>query len=434
MDDSPAVWKALAGAIRTGDVATASRLLAHDDVLKQHLDQAMPGGHFGATPLLSAVYAGNLEMVDVLLAAGADINARSDWWAGSFGVLDHDGPLSDYLVERGATIDVHAASRLGRLDVLRTLLTADPSLVRARGGDGQTPLHFAASIPVAEYLLAHGAVIDARDVDHESTPAQWMIRGRTDVARYLVTRGCATDLLLAAALGDRALIVSHLAANPALIRMTVSDEFFPKADPRSGGTIYTWTLGAGKNPHIVARNFGHADAFAMLMESSSDELKLTVWCELGEAEEVSSLLSSHPQLSQRLGEEGLHKLPDAARDGNRVAVTLMLAAGWPVDARGQHGGTALHWAAWNGDADLTRELLRHGPPLEVTDLEYKGTPLFWAIYGSMHGWRCRTGNYAGVVEVLLNSGAQPPQMSSALEASTEVRQLLERWVTGGAGS
>src|SRR5439155_17849940 len=28
------------------------------------------------------------EMLDVLLEAGADINARSRWWAGSFGILD----------------------------------------------------------------------------------------------------------------------------------------------------------------------------------------------------------------------------------------------------------------------------------------------------------------------------------------------------------
>ena len=48
--------------------------------------------------------------------------------------------------------------------------------MHARGGDGQTPLHFASTVEVAEFLLENGAEIDARDVDHESTPAQYMLR------------------------------------------------------------------------------------------------------------------------------------------------------------------------------------------------------------------------------------------------------------------
>ncbi len=72
-------------------------------------------------------------------------------------------------------------------------------MVHARGGDGQTPLHFASTVEIAEFLLAHGADMDALDVDHESTPAQYMLRvehvrhyprDRQDVARYLVSRGC----------------------------------------------------------------------------------------------------------------------------------------------------------------------------------------------------------------------------------------------------
>ena len=71
-----------------------------------------------------------------------------------------------------------------------------------RGGDGKTPLHFARTIEVASYLLDHGADIDARDIDHESTPAQYMLDHRVEVARYLVQKGCRTDILLAAAVGD----------------------------------------------------------------------------------------------------------------------------------------------------------------------------------------------------------------------------------------
>ena len=89
-------------------------------------------------------------MIDALLQAGADINARTRWWAGSFGVLDSaNGDLANYLITRGATLDIHAAARLGMIDRVRELLALNPQLVHARGGDGQFPLHFAATPEIA---------------------------------------------------------------------------------------------------------------------------------------------------------------------------------------------------------------------------------------------------------------------------------------------
>jgi hypothetical protein len=69
---------------------------------------------------------------------------------------------------------------------------------------------------------------------------------------------------------------------------------------------------------------------------------------------------------------------------------------------------------------MVRAVLRHKPPLEQLDPEYKGTPLGWAIYGSEHGWYCKTGNYAGVVEALLNAGAKAPENVGGTEAVKEV--------------
>ncbi|MBA3296215.1 MAG: ankyrin repeat domain-containing protein [Acidobacteria bacterium] len=426
MTSKSSPFEALGAAIQSGDVDAAARLLASEPELQTRLDGELPGGAFGATPLLTAVHRGNREMVDILLRAGADINARSHWWAGSFGVLDHDGELIGFLIERGARIDVHSATRLGMLEKLDELVSADQTLVHARGGDGQTPLHFAPSISIADYLLGRGADIDATDVDHESTPAQWMIRDRTEVARHLVTRGCRTDILLASALGDPHLVTQHLDDDPSSLRMAVTEEYFPKRDPRSGGCIYNWTLGTGKTAHIVARDFGHDHVFRLLTDRSPDELKLAVSCALGESDTVAALIGHDPSLAGRLGESDLRKLPDAARDNNSAAVALMLSAGWPVDSRGQHGGTALHWAAWNGNPGMTRELLRHQPSLDVRDTDHNATPIFWAVYGSVHGWHCRTGEYAAVVAVLLDAGAQPPEMNDDLEASEAVRRVLRR--------
>ena len=60
---------------------------------------------------------------------------------------------------------------------------------------------------------------------------------------------------MAVALGDLDLVRRHLDANPAVIAMSVSQEWFPKLNPRSGGTIYLWVLGGNKSAHEIAREF-----------------------------------------------------------------------------------------------------------------------------------------------------------------------------------
>jgi hypothetical protein len=364
-------------------------------------------------------------MLDVLLEAGADINAKSRWWAGGFGLLHSATPeLAAYAIERGAVVDVHAAARLGFIDKLRELISADPELVNARGGDGQTPLHFANTVTVAEFLLDQGADIEARDVDHESTPAQYMVRDRQPVLRYLIERGCKTDILMAAALGDLALVRKHLAADPDCIRIRVSDEYFPMVNDKSGGTIYQWTLGWYVSAHDVAKQFGHDDVFELLMDCSPTEVKLLAACWADDETAARSLLNEHPGLAAGLSNAYRRQVADAARNNNLAAVRLMLAAGLPVDACGQHGATALHWAAFHGNAAMAREILRYHPPLELMDGDFNSTPVGWAIHGSEHGWYCRTGNYGATLDALVEAGAKLPEKVAGTDA---VKEVLQRY-------
>jgi ankyrin repeat protein len=414
-----------AAAIRSNDAAEVRRLLAEYPELRATLDEPLDDAGFGETALLAAVHRDNREMAEVLLDAGASIDQRSHWWAGSFGVLDHDGPLRDFLIARGATVDAHAAARFGWVDSLRALLDADPTLVHARGGDGQTPLHFATTPEIADLLLARGADVDARDVDHESTPVMWMVKERPDMARYLVRRGCRTDILLAAALGDRALVERHLADDSSSVRMTVSDEHFPRQDPRAAGTIYNWTLGSGKGPHVIARERGHGDIFELLMERSPAELQLSVACEVEDEPRARAIVARDPSVVQRLTPADHRKLPDAAREQQANAVRVMLSLGWPVDARGQHAATALHWAAWNGMPDLVREILTYHPPLELLDNDFQGTPLDWTIYASKHGWPCSPGKYGEVAQLLLDAGANLRRPPADMPISDDVRAVID---------
>ena len=145
--------------------------------LRAKINEPLPNYGFGQHALFAAVQRSDRATIDVLLDAGANIHKRTEWWAGGFGVLDDCDPgLVDFLVERGAVIDAHAAARLGMMSTLTELVAADQNVVHAKGGDGQTPLHFASTVEIARFLLDHGAEIDALDVDHESTPAQYMLR------------------------------------------------------------------------------------------------------------------------------------------------------------------------------------------------------------------------------------------------------------------
>jgi ankyrin repeat protein len=407
-------------AFHENDAPLFRRLLDRFPQFKAMINE--PIGPFDSPPIANVC---TREMLDVLLEAGADINTKSRWWAGGFGLLHGAEPdLASYAIERGAVVDVHAAARLGMMGKLRELIAADPALVHARGGDGQTPLHFAGTVEVAKFLLDHGADIDARDVDHESTPAQYMVRDRQEIARYLIQRGCKTDILMAAALGDADLVRKHLDADPGCIHLRVSDEFFPMINPKSGGTIYQWQLGWYVSAHDVAKQFGHDEVFRLLMERSPAEVKLIAACWAADGATVKSLLATNAGLVDSLSAAYRRQVAHAARNNNLTAVRVMLGAGLPVDALGQHHATPLHWAAFHGNSEMTREILRFNPPLELADADFQSTPMGWAIHGSAHGWYCRTGNYAATVELLLMAGAKiPAKVTGGTEA---VRNVLRQ--------
>jgi len=408
-------------AFATSDAARLRDLLARYPPLKQAIDE--PLGPFDS-PAITHVT--TREMLDVLLEAGADINARSRWWAGSFGILDLiPRELADYAIERGATVDVNAAARLGLIDRVRDLLAQDAALVHARGGDGQTPLHVAANVDVATLLLDAGADIDARDVDHESTPAQYAIRERQDVAQYLVTRGCHTDLLMAAALGHVGLALSHLDRDPGVVRMQVTDEWFPKQNPKAGGTIYQWTLGFYLSAHQVAKAFERTELLQLLFDRSPAILRLLEACVIGDADLARRFRSALPEGPLALSDSDRRRVADAARNNDAAAVQLLLESGWPVDARGQHQATPLHWAAFHGNGDMIRSVLGFDPPLEAVDADFHATPLGWAIHGSEHGWYAQSGDYGTAVERLLRAGAKRPD---TVRGSAAVRAALAHTV------
>jgi len=429
---SPA--EALKVAVCESDAQAVEEVLNRHPELRAIIDEPLPGCGFGEHALFAAVQRSDRATIDMLLRFGANINRRTEWWAGGFGVLDDCDPsLADFLIERGAELDAHSAARLGQLEELQTFIALHPSVVHARGGDGQTPLHFACSVDVAEVLLTAGADMNALDVDHESTPAQGMLRveqrrhyprDRQSVARYLIQKGCKTDLLMAAALGDVELVREHLERDANCIYMAVCAKWFPMRDPRAGGTIYIWQLGRNRTAHTVAREFGHENVFDFLLAHTPEDLKMTLACELGDTDTFRRTLANRPDFFSAISNDMWKKLPDAAQSNNAKAVRLMLEAGWPVDTPGEMGATALHWAAFNGNPEMIADILRFDPALELKSVEYPGSALSWAVYASGNGWRRDNGDFVTTIRLLLQAGAIVPPQAEDLEPSDAVMELL----------
>jgi ankyrin repeat protein len=420
----------LSAAIKSGDAQLVRNALARHPIVKSKIDEPLPNYSFDTPALLAAAWNDNREMVDALLAAGADINARTKWWAGGFGALEYSKPaMTSYLLERGAALDIHSASRLGLLDRVKEFVERDPEQVRARGGDGQTPLHYAANIEIAAFLLDHGADIDARDIDHESTAAQYMAaprQDRTEVARYLVSRGAYADIFIAATIGDLALTRGLIDLDPSAVLISVSEKDFPKRNPHSGGCIYIFTFDWGKTPHMVAREFGHEEVFRLLMSRSPDWLQLAQACDVGDEALAQELRAKFPDAARSAPPEAASRIVGAAGRNDARAVHLMLESGWPATATGERNRTALHWSAWHGNAEAVRELILHGANLEARENEFNGTPLGWALHGSENSWHREVGEYGATIDALLAAGAKLPELRPGLEVSEEARAALRR--------
>lgn len=404
---APSLLEAFHRAFAAGDAPAVRALFQRHPEARARLDA--PVFAFGATPLGHFAGQGDLVMVDALLAEGADPDRRSDWWAGGFHPLHTaTGAVAERLLAAGAVPDACAAANLDRIDLLRTILDADPARVHERGGDGQTPLHFARSAEVADLLIERGADLDARDVDHRSTPAQWMVGERTELARHLVGRGASADVFLAAALGLADALRAMLEADPSLLeRRTGQGEYGEQ--PPSSYHIYFWTLGQNLSPLQVAARFGRREALEVMRGFATPRQRFLAACTGARAVEARQLLREHPGLVAELAPHDHRALADAAWAPDPAAVALMLELGFDPAVPGHDGGTALHCAAWEGSAAAVAAILRdpRGRALVmVRDPRYGGTPLGWCLHGAANRG-LHDADHAGVAELLLDAGASP---------------------------
>jgi ankyrin repeat protein len=359
------------------------------------------------------------------------LKEAGELWADGFATNYIEPSAARLLVERGAPLSIHAAAGFGFTDHVADLLRNAPALIRAKGGDGCTPLHFARDVQTAALLVEHGAEIDARDDDHDSTPAQWRIGSAPEVSRFLLQTGAKPDIFLAAALGDDALASKLISENPGCVAYRIGR--LPEAPPIGhqgrGGTILQWTLAFNSYPHQIALLKGHPDLFDLLYENSDPQTRLLVCCVLARREEAEEIVRQHAGIVAGLPRADLELLPRYCWETNInfEAVRLMLDLAFPIaQTERSHGFSPLHNAAWAGHAALVDLLLARGHPVDLKDPTYNSTPLGFALHDCLVEKRHPEGDFAHVVESLLKAGS-PWDRSILPTGNASIDEVLERY-------
>jgi len=292
-------------ATNTSNTASTSAFGAAFSSLSARLHDLTPSGRAATRELLTAAERWELERVRGLATRGEpNLNARSDsagWTALFFAVYADDLPSVRVLLERGAGANIHENES-------GTVALATGSHLLVRGG---APLRYARSAEVAEQLLAHGALIDARNADgfsaiHFSSP---------QVTAVLLDAG---------------------------------------ADPNS-------RQGAVRSRGITYPG----DATTALMTASR----------AGQSETVRLLISAGADVNaqNRWRSTALHSATDAASQpvfnaGRPLEVArLLIAAGADVNARDSNGQTALMVAARSRSTEVIKALLAAGADASICD-------------------------------------------------------------------
>lgn len=358
------------------------------------------GPHDGWKPLLYVAFslfnrdparkAGILDVACRLLDAGADPDAHYLWdpkkpWSrvpalyAASGGYDH-AELTELLLERGASPNdneslFHAAQRNHRaaMEVLRQH-GCDPNY-RADEQYGNTALHFVLgaweehSREGIEWLLEHGADPNVVSTANRETALHQAVQwGRSiEVIDRLITAGARLD-----------------------------------ATTRDGKTAYALARRTGK--HELAEQLESLGAPGPV--TAGDEISGLVFS--GDEEAVLKRLEANPDELEQVVRSDAGIFVEAAARGMSRVVERLLEAEVALDARGTFGGTALHFACWNGRPELVSRLLDAEADVESRDTSFNGTPLSWTADGSRrsHGAAGHPDDFVECARRLLGAGAR----------------------------
>lgn len=277
-------------AIREGDTAALQKLIAASGPNVRDKRET--------TPLMYAAAFGNLQAMNTLIAAGADVNAKNAFDITALMWCATDEAKVRLLLEKGANANV-------------------------RSKQGRTPLFIAASSEpgseIVKLLLDHGAELNPKGNPFDNPLIAAANANDAATVRLMLDRG--SDL--GGPIGSFAINIAAMHGNvemmkPLLERGVPVDEATPPsvAPPVKNGQI---ALGSF-TPLIVAVSYGGADAVKLLLDHKANVNAQDV---RGMTPLMLSLALDHPDL--------------------RV-VRLLLQHGADPKIKSKSGETALDWA------------------------------------------------------------------------------------------
>ena len=308
----------------------------------------------------------------VLIDAGADIETKDDMrrsplhWACCSGAL----AVVKMLVKAGADVcvaDINGytclmvAAFFGHTETVRYLVDLPEVDVHHKATDGYTALHWAGQEDhpdVAKVLIDAGADIEAKGEEGYSPLLTASRDGSLGAVRMLVKAGagvCVTDNV-----GSTCLILAAQNGQTETVRYLLC---LPEVDVNQSCNSGFTSLHLG-----VLQT--HSDVVEVLIDAGADvEAKndvvgrtpLHCACEVGEREIVKMLLEAGADVCAT-DNKGVRCLALAAAYHGHTETVRYLVGLREVDVnhRDIAGHTALHYARWNGHADVEQVLLEHG--------------------------------------------------------------------------
>lgn len=183
------------------------------------------------TPLRYAIQNCNTEMIKLLIDNGArlDVTDRRGRNLATVAMYNEDREIVELLLATGADITIHLAAFAGDIEKTKSLIDEGID-INLQNEIGYTPLHYAAmagNTQVIELLIAEGARIDINSSEDFKrkvySPLHLAVNcGRTEVARLLISKGAdvekkdagdCTPLNLAAYMGHKDIVEILLAAD-----------------------------------------------------------------------------------------------------------------------------------------------------------------------------------------------------------------------------
>lgn len=187
-----------------GETALQSAAMVNNHVavsilLHYHANLDSGTSRNGITALMYAAARDHVEVLKLLINAGADMNiadneglSASSWGAwngcGAAVRLLLDAGADSRSQERDGKMLLHRASESGSVEIAQVLLDLGANVL-ALDQEGKPPLHYCRNIPMIDILLSHGANINSLDYNGRSCLHTAAERGHAGVIRYLIEKG-----------------------------------------------------------------------------------------------------------------------------------------------------------------------------------------------------------------------------------------------------